>query len=513
MAMATGAIFACLLGQTVSAENVPLWKRLLERRLEAMRAGEVSAPLLNRRQIASLQYVHYGSPTGWFGLRKAEGPRAVSLPDEEETKRFETLAQRTDSEVLEYLDEFYGSRNDLKALAARDSDGDNVPDYTVSDYFGKFMEGDIDVDGDGIRNTLDTFPYDPTQGGEDTDGDGIPDAAGSFTDANRNGIPDPVDFALDDVPEELAAIQRRLFSDNKIILLTRDAEIDLILARAIDDSVRRVFRTFFEHTSIMPTLRTIAVEKTALLGPLTKAFAEDHTSAQTFSQTQTLIIYDEGRAVKDAIGLLGLVVHEMGHSYHMALDFDASDLSAENARTDFPAPNFSALIKPFGWVQTGYYDGQFEGDLTVMPRFSYVGKNEPLYKFGGRTPEEWDEWVRQRYEALGEDPEYLKDPTFANLHIVSDYSLSSPYEWYSDNLIAYVISVLEKHALESLTTRDQQRALTRIEDALQAIWPGFYHRNIAPEIMQYFRQTFPITPADREGLVQRYIEPIIGGIR
>jgi hypothetical protein len=36
-------------------------------------------------------------------------------------------------------------------------------------------------------------------------------------------------------------------------------------------------------------LRTIAVERSALLGPIAKAHVDDHTSAQTFAHTQSLL--------------------------------------------------------------------------------------------------------------------------------------------------------------------------------------------------------------------------------
>jgi hypothetical protein len=48
-----------------------------------------------------------------------------------------------------------------------------------------------------------------------------------------------------------------------------------------------------------------------------------------------------------------------------------------------------------------------------------------------------------------------------------------------------------------------------IETALRDIWPDFYHRNIAPQVVGYFEQTFPITPEDREVMTRRYIDPII----
>jgi hypothetical protein len=212
------------------------------------------------------------------------------------------------------------------------------------------------VDGDGVRNVYDAAPYDPSRGGRDDDGDGIPDAG--FADANGNGLADHVDWALHGKDREMASIQLGLFRDHRILLVERDAEFDLALARAADDAVRRVFRAYFEKSPVLPTRRTIAVEKTALLHSLLALLAGDDTSAQVFSQTQSLTVYDPGHGTEDALGLLGLFAHEMGHSYHMALDWDASHPDLENRRTEFPAPHFVKTVARFGWTVDGYDDGQ-----------------------------------------------------------------------------------------------------------------------------------------------------------
>lgn len=480
-------------------DGVPLWKQYLEQRIERIRSGEVTPMLLHVQQARSVEHALFAPPVTGGECAQAV---AVSLPGEEEVAHFLAQRERFPSEGFEYLDEFFLERDDLKALAVRDSDSDGIADYLVSDYFGKFMEGDIDIDADGVRNTLDACPYDAERGGSGTGGD-----------ANSNGVPDHVDLAFRHESGELSEIQSGLFRDHGILLVERNAAFDVPLARAVDDTVRRVFRAYFDASPVMPTLRTLAVEHTALIGPLAKAYVDDHTSAQTFSHTQSLTVYDEGRAVEHEIGLLGLIVHEMGHSYHMALDFDADDPAAENARRDFPAPNFVALIEPFGWIPVGYYDGRFNDSTDVPPRFAYVDGAEPVFEYRGRSPEAWGTWLLEQYDALDQDPEYLKDSVFADQQVVGDYALTSPYEWFGDHFIAYVITVLERHVVDKLEASGRadavEPALAAIEDAMHGIWPDFYHRNIAPEVLAYFEQTFPITMDDRETLARRYIDPII----
>lgn len=484
----------------VEAQKVPPGERagIIARALERLRSGWFDHPLVRRQQRASLGVVY-----------RAGGDPPV-MPDAEEIGRFHDVRSRFDVEALDYLDEFYGAHDELKALALRDSDGDGVPDFRVSDYYGKFMEGDVDLDGDGARNVLDSHPHDKARGGRDLDGDGIPDA--EFVDVNSNGLPDHIDWALrrSDVAA-LADIQLGLFRDHKIVLVDRSASFDLPLAQAVDDTLRRVYKAYFDEHRVLPTLRTIATETTALLTEALAHAAEDDTSAQVFSQTQSLIIYNEGRAVADRLGLLGLLVHEIGHSYHMSLDFDRDDIVAENGRLDFPAPNFVDVVKPFGWITTGYYDGEIAPGLSPGPRFVYAGMSEPVFMFRDKTPEEWQLWIDGIYEDLGRNPKYLMADDFVRQNIVGDYSLSTPYEWYGDNFIAYVVTLLEEETLAHLgdDAEAKKAAMTAVDDALRTIWPGFYHRNLAQDVRQYFERTFPIAAADRRHLAERYLVPLI----
>ena len=257
------------------------------------------------------------------------------------------------------------------------------------------------------------------------------------------------------------------------------------------------------------------MEKTALLHSLLALLEDDQTSAQVCSQTQSLTVYDPGRDVEDDLGLLGLLAHEMGHSYHMALDWDAARPDLENRRTDFAAPRFVETVARFGWTTAGTDDGRFEDGLGVQ--FLYCGISEPIFLLKGRTPDEWAGWLQAIYEETGEADDYLEHPAFAREGVVGDYSLSTPYEWYGDNLLAYLVTALEETALARIAARGdgpeveaaQGAASQRIVDSLRAIWPAFDHRNIGKEAFAYFGETFPIREDDRQLLVDRYILPIL----
>ena len=350
-------------------------------------SGSIDRSLLEHDQLASLQRLHYaGAPT-------------ALLPDDKESARFGELRASTESDALDELDRLYADHHRLKALALRDSDRDGVPDFRVSDYYGKFMEGDVDLDDDGVRNALDSDPFDRGVG---------------LLDANTNGLPDSIDWSLLGREPELAEIQLGLHRDHGIALVDRDARFDLELAEAVDDTVRRVFRQVFESENGLPNLRTIATEKTVLLNAALAGVEEDETAAQVFPRTQSLIIYDVGRRSDDRLLLLGLLVHEMGHSFHMSLDFDALDLVAENGRTRFPTPHFVELLRAFEWEQTSFYEGELGAGLAVVPRFVYMGMSEPVFSFRGKDPKEWKIWAEDVYKDLGEPPTYLLDEAFAS---------------------------------------------------------------------------------------------------
>jgi hypothetical protein len=168
------------------------------------------------------------------------------------------------------------------------------------------------------------------------------------------------------------------------------------------------------------------------------------------------------------------------------------------------------MMKPFGWTTDGYYDGELQDDLPVRPQFLYTGISEPEFVYRDRTPQDWIEWLEAVYAELGEPEDYLEDAQFVDRGIVGDYSLTSPYEWFGDNVLAYLLVTLEDTALQGLDAQQASVARDRITAALRAIWPGFNHRNIASDTRAFFAQTFPISAEDQAILVRRYIDPVIG---
>jgi len=500
-AATVASMLISMIAASALADPDTSWRDRLREKIQVLRDARHDRPELHPDQVASLEMVYYRAND-----EASATALEVVLPGGDEVARYREHRGRMNDEARAILDDVYGADERLKALAVRDSDGDGLADYRVSDYFGKFSEGDVDVDGDGIRNVLDSHPYDRTRGGRDADGDGAPDS--DYTDVNRNTLPDHLDWAVQERDPELAAIQAGLYRDFRIVLVERDATFDLPLARAVDDVIRRVYGARLPRPGGLPDLRTIATERTALLNPQLAEEAGTDMDAQYLYNSQSLVIYDSGRSVRDAVGLLGLLVHETGHAWHMSLDWDAAHPERENARNDFPAPAFVKTVEPFGWSRSGYFDGELKDDLPVRPQFLYTGISEPEFLYRGRTAEDWAEWLNEIYYVLGEREDYLEDERFVSRQIIGDYSLTTPYEWYSDSVLAYVLGTLEAAALSDLAPEPAAAAREKLTLALRDIWPGFCHRNLGSDVRTYFAETFPIAAADREFLVQRYVLPV-----
>ncbi len=77
-------------------------ERMVLRALERLRSGLLDHPRLRRQQRTSLASLY------WTGADD------VALPDQAEVARYRGLRAGHDAEALDYLDEFYGTRDDLE---------------------------------------------------------------------------------------------------------------------------------------------------------------------------------------------------------------------------------------------------------------------------------------------------------------------------------------------------------------------------------------------------------------
>ena len=435
-------------------------------------SGPCGVPLAGAHglQRSSLAYAHY-----------ADGDPPAEPSDAERSALAARLAA-ADAAEADALRACYGDETDLLVHATRDSDGDGIHDYRVSTEFGKLHEGDLDLDGDGVPNVHDAAPHDP---------------ATRASDANGNGVPDRVDWRLAGRDAEAAERQEALAEHHAILLLERSAEFDAALARAAHDVLTRIYRVPLASGPGLSALAAIATEEVCLLAEE----VDDGTHGIYVPQTRALTIY---RAGLDAPPLvqLGLLVHELGHAYQYSLDYDASDPTAENTRIHHAGPNFLAEVAPFGWSAEPLPPDETPG-RPVLYTDHYFGV-EPLYRYRGRTPDAWLEWLDDRYAVDGDD--YLRSEEVAGRGILGEYSLESPWEWHSDHLIAYVFVELEAEiARDPALAPRREDLVASMRAASREVWPGFRYANLAPEVRGHFRHHFPIRDEDLAYLVRAYV--------
>ena len=382
------------------------------------------------------------------------------------------------------LEELYPDDPELWVYATRDSDGDGLLDFWVSDYYGRFLEGDTDLDGDGIDNVLDPDPFNPATGKQET-----------------ADIPPQADWSQQGKPAEMARIQRELFVQHRILLLERSAAFTPELARSVYDVVTRVYRDLFAGNGTLLTLRIIATEESSLLNPEDEAGASDF--AQVLAASQTLEIYRLGIDAVPVIQL-GYLAHEIAHNIQFAYDYDAQRQDEIKRRNYFAATRFLELVEPYGWTPVTI-DLEAETEFTLF-RPHYVVLEPYEYLYQGESLDVWEEWLGAIYAEVGEK-DYLSDERITELNILGDYSLSGPWEWYSDHVIAYLyIEMLDSLADQCQATERKALADVFQTETVFSEWPYFRFENArGAEILSHLRAEYPLDPADTRYLAENYL--------
>lgn len=404
-------------------------------------------------------------------------------PTEEEIVTARNRVAEADEFERQLLAELYPGDPELWALAIRDSDDDGVFDYRISDYYGKFMEGDTDLDGDGADNVLDSDPYLP--------GTAMPSGA----------IPAHVDWATQGKPADMVRIQRELFKNNGILLVERSAEFSLTLAHSVYDTIQRVYREIFAGGGTLATLRIIATQTSSLLNADDEAGADDY--AQVLPASHTIEIYQRGIDAAPVIQL-GFLAHEIGHSIQFAMDYDEQRQVEIAQRNYFAGYNFYDSVEAFGWTLE-HYELNPEATFELF-RPQYLSEEPYEYRYLEEPLETWELWLNDIYDEVGQE-DYLSDHRLVERNILGDYSLSGPWEWLSDQLIAYVyLAMLD--AVESLCSETAWRELAdRFQsETVETEWPYFRFENArGATVQRMLAEEYPLDPGDAIYLGETYL--------
>ncbi len=411
-------------------------------------------------------------------------------PDAAELREANVRLKEAREWERQLLMELFPGDESLQALAIRDLDGDGIKDYRISDYYGRFLEGDTDVDGDGVSNVLDRQPYDSGV----ADPDGIE-------------LPPHVAWRSRGKPEETVLMQEKLFREYGILLVERSAKFTPELARSVFDAVTRVYSATFVGNRPLPTLRVIATEASSLLYADAEEGAGDF--AQVFPATRTMEIYRLGIESPPIIQL-GFLAHEIAHMVQFAMDYDDEKQDAIVRENRFDPERFHALVADYGWTVVPY-----DVDPTSVFRLfqpQYISIEPWSYLYFDESPEEWQAWLTAISDEVGA-PAYLADSRVTAYNIPGDYSMTNPWEWYSDQVIAYVYLSMLRSLADDCGTASADELARELQDQIVAEWwPAFRFENArGAAIQQYLAAAFPMRPDDLAYLAATYISRELHG--
>ena len=377
----------------------------------------------------------------------------------------------------EMFQSIFSNNKELWVYASRDTDGDNIRDYRIDEYHGRFMEGDTDIDDDGIRNTVDINPYDAALGANDA--------------KNNNGVPDHIDWSLQDKSDNMAQIQQELYNKYEIILVERSTEFTEPLVQVIYDIVTRAFRPQFENGATLPALTTVAAIKWTSLDLAT----DDRSRAQVLAHSGTLEMFQYGIDL-DPFLLLGLLGHELSHSIQFSMDYSESD-HQDLLRNIYRGENFYKMMAQFDWSFDKHPIEEKEVYSQITPQYQEL-RPYKIIRFKGKTFEQWKKFLNKKS---------LDHKDVRKNNIVGKYSLSSPYEWHADYMIAYLFVGMEDYAEKHFCSKEQfknLKALTK-RDNVKA-WK-FNHQNSRSntKALEYFHRTYPIDEQDWGYLTREYL--------
>lgn len=430
------------------------------------RSGD-SSSTLHELQRKSLTYVFY-----------RDNPMPPSPAARELDELDQKFSKASPSEV-ELLQNLYGEERDLLVYATRDSDGDGLLDYRIDETSGKFMEGDPDLVSDGLLNVYHENPYQAVPAGVH-DEFGIPDK-----------IPRHLDWSIQGKPRGLVECQKRFFNRYRMILLERNSEFTPELCSTLEDVVGRVFQRAFSAHPLGAILNTVSTERDESIDPTNPA----DTYALTISQTRSMIFFNK-MAEANPVFQLGVLVHEMAHVYEYWLDSDETQRK-EQERNVYRHTNYVRVATEFGWEFRPC--GISLDDVFYLWRPQYQEIYPWTMTFRGRSPEDWEKRVNE----LGDD--YLDASEFKKNDVVGDYSLTSPWEWHGDNMIAYVYNGMEDSAEKICGDGEAEAVTNRFRKDDKEFWSMDHSRARGNPAMKHFFETFPVSAEDWQILTRRYL--------
>ena len=412
-------------------------------------------------------------------------------------------------------------------FAALDNDSDDIPDFRVNNY-GRFGENDTDVDNDGISNVRDHQPF------VINSIDGPHCGEGDVPHHLRVGLCPNGD-------NEACQLQEKLYREFDIMVVNREFDVNddrLVTGlRVVYDTLNLVYKRGIQELPqvqsdcpgkpTLPSLKTIALAECSLgsiRNPNDRSGAQrcdndKTTQAEAIAQNATFTILPDGASFPSMFKL-GVWVHELGHSFQFAFDYDRQRYTELTTLNYWNTPGFEILMKDFGWkIDTS--------DKTQQARSQYANRavfdaaeitlfDPESYRWNGRLTASIKNMIacgfndpegkcqtESRTGYIAEEPRFNRD----QMALFTYYGANDPWEWYADGTMAYLYRLMS----EQLARRSSAETVEGINVWLRAsvleTWPenDFFYENISDQVFNRFQQLIPISDSQADELICRYI--------
>jgi len=281
----------------------------------------------------------------------------------------------------------------------------------------------------------------------------------------------------------------------------------------------------------LPSFKTVSFENcphdTLRVGDEDQQCLEDAstTGAEAIAHSGTFVVVPAGADYSSLIRL-GTYVHELGHLFSFAFDYDKDKYESLVKRNYWETTNLNKVLSPMGWSIE--YKKDSDRPINVYERRNVLNVEDHVlfddsnYEWNGFkvsdllnmiecgvdkpegcSDEDKVEFGEKNtgYLATAEEFRRNKDAVF------TWYGAGDPWEWYAEAVMAYVYRMLSEQieTRSDTATLENTRVLLRARVLENYSGNEFYFENMSDPLFEKFKKMFPMNEAQLNELVCRYI--------
>lgn len=402
------------------------------------------------------------------------------------------------------LSRLYGDDVRLKVMLHRDTDGDGIRDFSVSDYFGRIYANDTDIDGDGIINVLDASPYNPS---EPTTGEFVEANAGLESVPRHISFCEPrhrIDFRFN---LRKCHLQTLIYNRFGIAVVELGAHFTVENLEVLYDAIQ-----LYTGSGADRFLKVIYADQDALITPSPgdiEAYeavwgmyddVQGVTAAQVLDKSEAMVLYAK-HLKASKVEQLGTLMHELAHAVQFSYGLKGEVNMFQLGQSVLPG--FYRLMESFGWEITFPQARLSESEYPLFVP-TYGGELNKEYEtaaFDGKSIDEWRAIIEQKREADGAG--YLRDADIQSRSIVGYYALLSPFEWHAEMLTSLFFIRVEQ-AVRVKYPAQADRLIDELVSKQASSW-GYRYQNAANlQGKERLESTLNMPADDLSRLVDKY---------